>query len=74
MKPNLPKVLFFAGLLCALPTAALAYIDPGTGSYLIQLLVAGFVAVSFTTKIFWKRISKFVSTKIFKKNRPADEE
>jgi hypothetical protein len=73
MKPNLPKALFFAGLLCALPTAALAYIDPGTGSYLIQILIAAFVAVSFTARIFWKRISKFISTKIFKKDKPADE-
>ena len=51
----------------------LAYIDPGTGSYLIQLLIAGFVAISFTVKIFWKRITKFVNVKILKKNRPGDE-
>ena len=74
MKPNLPKVMFSVGLLCVLPVAAWAYIDPGTGSYLIQLLIAAFVAISFTAKIFWKRIANFVRTKIFKKNRPADEE
>lgn len=73
MKPNLPRMAFSAGLLCALPAAAWAYIDPGTGSYLIQILVAAFVAVSFTAKIFWKRISKFIGTKIFKKDRPSDE-
>jgi hypothetical protein len=73
MKPSLPKALFFAGLVCSLPSVASAYIDPGTGSYLLQLLIAAFVAVSFTMKIFWKRISKFVSTKIFKKNRSVDE-
>jgi len=73
MKLSLPKTLFFLGLLCSLPSAALAYIDPGTGSYLLQILIAAFVAISFTAKIFWKRISKFVSTKIFRKKKAVDE-
>ncbi|MHB8094254.1 MAG: hypothetical protein ACYDH0_04855 [Candidatus Aminicenantales bacterium] len=45
------------------PVYALAYIDPGTGSYLIQLLIAAFVAISFSIKIFWKKIVRLFSKK-----------
>ena len=33
-----------------------AYIDPGTGSYLLQLLIGGLFAAAFTLKAFWGRI------------------
>ena len=33
-----------------------SYIDPGTGSYFIQLLLAALVGGLFTLKIFWKKL------------------
>ena len=47
------------------PVAALAYIDPGTGSYVIQLVIAAFVGVVFSVRVFWKRIAR-----LFKKGEP----
>ena len=38
-----------------------AYIDPGSGSYVLQLLVASFFAVVFTVKMFWRNIKAFFS-------------
>jgi hypothetical protein len=35
---------------------AYAYLDPGTGSYFLQLMVAGLLGASFALKVFWKRI------------------
>ena len=35
---------------------AYAYLDPGTGSVIIQAIVAGFVGVGITIKIYWQRI------------------
>ncbi len=35
----------------------LAYIDPGTGSYLLQLLIAGIVGAAFAVKVFWQNIT-----------------
>jgi dolichol kinase len=55
------------------PLALSAYIDPGTGSYILQVLIAAFVAVSFTTKVFWKRIKKFFSRKKEEKPEPLQE-
>lgn len=47
------------------PVAAFAYIDPGTGSYVIQLVIAAFVGVAFSVRVFWKRI-----VRLFKKGAP----
>lgn len=50
--PLLALVLLF-------PVRVHGYIDPGTGSYVFQLLVAAFVAVAFSVKIFWHKIKGF---------------
>jgi len=47
-------------LLCLSPNAALAYIDPGTGSYMIQILVGAILGGMMSIKIFWRRIVGFV--------------
>ena len=49
------------------PVSALAYIDPGTGSYVIQLVIAAFVGVAFSVRIFWKKI-----VRLFKKGAPDE--
>jgi len=40
---------------------ACGYIDPGTGSYILQILIAGIVGSLFVIKIFWKRIAIFLA-------------
>ncbi|MEI6435286.1 MAG: hypothetical protein WCP32_10610 [Bacteroidota bacterium] len=37
----------------------LAYIDPGTGSIILQALVASVVGAAIAVKLFWHRILKF---------------
>lgn len=41
----------------------LAYLDPGSGSYLIQILIAALLGGGFAIKAFWKQISAFFSGK-----------
>jgi hypothetical protein len=43
-----------------LAKAALGYIDPGTGSYVLQIAIAFLVGVAFSVKVFWKKISAFL--------------
>jgi hypothetical protein len=38
------------------PSSAYCYIDLGSGSYIIQLIIAGFVGLTFTLKVYWKKI------------------
>ena len=54
--------LFAAGLILGLAILAGnadAYIDPGTGSYVLQVAIAAAVAVAFSIKVFWKKIVAF---------------
>ena len=37
-----------------------AYIDPGTGSFMIQLLIGGLLGSLFVVKMFWRQITGFV--------------
>jgi len=55
--PTSQRALVIIVLACAAaPSAAHAYIDPGSGSYLLQIVIAGLVAVSFTVKTFWSNL------------------
>ncbi|MDH5695679.1 MAG: hypothetical protein OEZ00_03610 [Dehalococcoidia bacterium] len=38
-----------------------AYIDPGTGSLIIQVLIAAFVGGLFLIKVFWRKVKAFFS-------------
>jgi len=48
--------IYFALALFATPTLVHAYIDPGTGSLLIQGLIALVVGALFTLKTWWHRL------------------
>lgn len=61
-------ILLFFGVICFLfPVRIHAYIDPGTGSYILQLLLAAFIGVSVGIRIFWKKIKTFCSGLFHKK-------
>lgn len=38
---------------------ASAYLDPGTGSYVFQALLAVVIGAAFTIKIYWQRLTGF---------------
>jgi hypothetical protein len=41
------------------PVPAHAYLDPGTGSYLLQVALAALVGTLFAVRLFWGRIKAF---------------
>ncbi len=45
-----------------------AYLDPGTGSMLVQLLVGGLAAVGVAAKLYWRRILR-----LFRIRKPEPE-
>lgn len=49
------------GLALLAPRQAMAYIDPGSGSFFLQMLLAGILGLSMTLKLFWQRIKTFFS-------------
>ena len=46
-------------LLLLSSTNAWAYLDPGTGSMIIQGIIAGIAMAGFTIKTYWYRIKAF---------------
>lgn len=41
-----------------LPAPGHAYVDPGTGSYALQMALAGFFALLFAGKSLWRSLSQ----------------
>ena len=50
----------------------LLYLDPGSGSFLIQLLIAGLAGLGLAIAVSWTRIKRFFNKK--KKVAPEDDE
>jgi len=42
---------------------AYAYIDPASGSIIIQVLIGAFVGVGITLKVYWEKIKYKLSSK-----------
>jgi hypothetical protein len=46
-----------------------AYIDAGSGSYVLQMLMAGLLGLAFTIKLSWQRLKAFAVSKFGGKPR-----
>lgn len=49
------------------PLLILAYIDPGTGSVVLQVILASLLAIAVAFRVFWRKIKG-----IFRKDTPVD--
>jgi hypothetical protein len=49
----------------------LLYIDPGSGSYILQMIIAAVLGVSFFFKNFWLSVKSFFTGK---KNEKKDDQ
>ncbi len=49
-----------------------AYIDPGTGSIVLQAVIGGFAAVLVAIGMFWKQIKAFVGN-LFSRSKKSEE-
>jgi hypothetical protein len=38
----------------------LAYLDPGSGSMILQMIAGGTAAVAVTAKLYWRRLLKIL--------------
>ncbi|MDJ0893611.1 MAG: hypothetical protein QNJ92_00600 [Alphaproteobacteria bacterium] len=54
-------VLALAASLAAVPGPAFAYIDPGTGGMLLQLLLGGVAGALVVIKLYWSRLKEAFS-------------
>ena len=63
------KFAVFVGT--AFPVTALAYLDPGTGSMLLQVILGGIAAVAVAFKLYWHKLRAALG--MAKKEQPEDE-
>ena len=49
-------------LLIVFSAPANAYIDPGSGSYMLQILLAGILAAVYSIKLSWHRLKSFAAS------------
>ena len=63
------KLLF---IYTCMQTYSYAYLDPATGSLILQYLIAGIAAVASTDSFFWTKIRNFIVKKILRKEIKED--
>ena len=74
---KLTTIAVFTFLLYViLPTGAYAYLDPGTGSYVIQIVIATLAGGAYVVITSWGKIKTFLSSVASKffKNRKGEKE
>jgi hypothetical protein len=56
---GIARIAYFALLTLpwlAAPKTALAYLDPGTGSILLQVIIGGVAGLGVIVKLYWHRL------------------
>ena len=41
----------------------MVYLDPGTGSFIIQMVLAGLLGIAVAVRVYWKKIVAFFNKK-----------
>lgn len=65
--------IFLAFTILLLSTNAYAYLDPGTGSILIQSAIAAIVSGFFAIKLYWIRIKSWFTSQSSSKKDSIDD-
>jgi len=66
MKKKIDTVIFVIIFSLLFSKSSYAYIDPGSGSIILQAIIAAFAGAGTAVTIYWKKVKLFFS-KIFKK-------
>lgn len=67
------KFLVIFALVIITTAPAHAYIDAGSGSYMLQMTMAGVLALAFTFKLAWQRIKAYF-TSVFTGRSVSDQQ
>jgi hypothetical protein len=62
MTRSLTSVALLASVVTLFTEPAWAYLDPGTGSMMLQLLLGGIAGATVVGKLYWHRFRGFVTS------------
>ncbi len=68
-----PLFLIVLLLLMLISAPAFAYIDPGTGSFLVQGIIAAVIGIGVTGKLYWSKIKAKLTGKAIEEDDDDDE-
>ncbi len=68
-----PLFLIVLLLLMLISAPAFAYIDPGTGSFLVQGIIAAVIGIGVTGKLYWSKIKAMLTGKAIEEDDDDDE-
>lgn len=54
------------------PRIVHVYLDPGTGSFFLQLLIGGLLGSFFAVKIYWAKIKTFLA-RVFRRGKKTEK-
>ena len=74
MNVNLRRFIFFAGFFVFLFAAspAYAYLDIGTGSMMVQALLAAVAVAGVSVNIYWRRLRTFFGRIFGRKDKGSE--
>jgi hypothetical protein len=67
-------LMVLALYLFLFPASAYAYLDPGSGSYILQMALAALVGGLFAIRLFWGRIKSFFEERFSKQGTDEQDE
>lgn len=65
-----PDVVLLIALFICLSTPAFAYLDPGTGSMILQVIIGAVAAALVSIKLAWRRINDVIALVFRRKPKP----
>jgi hypothetical protein len=66
-------LLLVCGMLLSMPHAAHAYLDPGSGSVMLQLLLGGLAGLVVIVKLYWHRLLVFFGMRKEEETQAGEE-
>ena len=66
------KRLSLKGLFLLIAQPTYAYLDPGSGSFILQIVLGVVLGGLFTIKVYWQKVKTFF-IKIFKRTGAKDK-
>ena len=51
------RIVFLILLMLCFVPSTLAYLDPGSGSFIIQMIIASVAGVAYALKMYWAKVT-----------------
>ena len=66
------KTILIVLVLFFMTTPSFAYLDPGTGGSLLQIIIAAIAGLTAGISFYWRKLIHFIK-KVFSKNKEKDK-